>query len=65
MALSAIDWYSWSDRLDGCICFEVGSGLLAVIRVGSASSATETEGEEREAGVWTLTRLALLVYLRF
>jgi hypothetical protein len=51
MALSAIDWYSLNGRSAGCFCFRVGKGLFAPRREGKTSSATEAEGDEREAGL--------------
>jgi hypothetical protein len=65
MALSAMDWYSLGDKLVGCFSLDVGRGLLTTSRVGKASSAIDMEGDERDAGVSNLTRLARLVYLRF
>lgn len=65
MALSAMDWYSFGDKLVGCFSLDVGRGLLTTSRVGKTSSAMDTEGDEHDVGVSNLTRPARFVYLRF
>jgi len=65
IALSDMDWYSFSDKSEGCFCLVVGRGLSAAILVGKASSSSETDGEERGTGVSMRTWLARFVYGRF